>query len=89
LIKLRLKSCALSRFHVTFALILIKSLRISCVGLILFAATAWAAPSVLHGVVKDPNGRPVKGADIRIEAKDGSKLLKTVKTDIMFQTLCQ
>jgi hypothetical protein len=62
--------------------VFIKSLRIGCVGLILFAASAWAATSVLQGVVKDPNGRPVKGADIRIEAKDGSRLLKTVKTDV-------
>jgi|SRR6266487_996317 len=59
----------------------IKSLRIGCVGLILFAASAWAAPSVLEGVVKDPNGRPIKSADIRIQAKDGGKLFKTVKTD--------
>jgi hypothetical protein len=50
--------------------------------MVLFAASAWAATSVLQGVVKDPNGRPVKGADIRIEAKDGSRLLKTVKTDV-------
>jgi len=61
---------------------LIKLLRISCVGLVLFAASAWAATSILQGVVTDPSGRPVKGADIRIEAKDGSKLLKTVKTDV-------
>jgi hypothetical protein len=61
--------------------VFIKSLRIGCVGLIVFAATTWAAPSVLEGVVKDPNGRPIKGADIRIEAKDGGKLFKTVKTD--------
>jgi hypothetical protein len=60
----------------------IKSLRIGCAGLILFAASAWAATSVLQGVVKDLNGRPIKSADIRIEAKDGSKLLKTVKTDV-------
>ena len=61
---------------------LIKLLRISYVGLVLFAASAWAATSILQGVVTDPSGRPVKGADIRIEAKDGSKLLKTVKTDV-------
>ena len=61
---------------------LIKLLRISFVGLVLFAASAWAATSILQGVVTDPSGRPVKGADIRIEAKDGSKLLKTVKTDV-------
>ena len=63
-------------------LMLIKLLRISFVGLVLFAASAWAATSILQGVVTDPSGRPVKGADIRIEAKDGSKLLKTVKTDV-------
>src|SRR5882724_869707 len=62
-------------------LMLIKSLRIGCVGFILFAASTWAAPSVLQGVVTDLNGRPVKGADIRIEAKDSGKLFKTVKTD--------
>jgi len=62
--------------------VFIKSLRIGCVGLIVFAPTTWAAPSVLEGVVKDPNGQPIKSADIRIEAKDGSKLLKTVKTDV-------
>jgi len=63
--------------------VLIKLLRISFVGLVLFAASAWAATSILQGVVTDPSGRPVKGADIRIEAKDGSKLLKTVKkTDV-------
>lgn len=61
---------------------LIKLLRIICVGLVLFAASAWAASSALQGVVTDPSGRPVKGADIRIEAKDGSKLLKSVKTDV-------
>ena len=53
----------------------------TCVGLVLFSATLWAASSVLQGVVTDLNGRPVKGADIRIEAKDGGKLFKTVKTD--------
>jgi Carboxypeptidase regulatory-like domain len=60
----------------------IRLLRLGFIGMVLLAASAWAAPSVLQGVVKDPNGRPVKGADIRIEAKDGSKLFKTVKTDV-------
>jgi hypothetical protein len=49
--------------------------------LIVFTASAWAGNSVIQGIVKDPKGQPVKGADIRIEAKDGSKLFKTVKTD--------
>ena len=50
-------------------------------GLVLISGSAWAAISAIEGTVKDPKGQPVKGADIRIEAKDGSKLLKTVKTD--------
>ncbi|PYI88931.1 MAG: hypothetical protein DMF03_09080 [Verrucomicrobia bacterium] len=60
---------------------LIKSLRIGFVGMVLCIASAWAATSVLQGSVKDSRGRPIKGADVRIESKDGSKLLKTVKTD--------
>ena len=60
---------------------LIRSLRIGCVGLVLCISTAWAATSVLQGIVKDPQGHPIKGADVRIESRDGSKLLKTVKTD--------
>lgn len=59
----------------------IKSLRIGFVGLVLCAATAWAGPSAIQGVVKDAKGQAIKGADVRIESRDGSKLLKTVKTD--------
>jgi hypothetical protein len=56
------------------------SLQIGFVGLVLCVATAWAATSALQGIVKDPKGHPIKGADVRIESKDG-KLPKTVKTD--------
>jgi 5-hydroxyisourate hydrolase-like protein (transthyretin family) len=59
----------------------IKSLQIGFVGLVLCVASAWAGPSSIQGVVKDAKGQPIKGADVRIESKDGSKLLKTVKTD--------
>ena len=48
----------------------------------LFVASAWAASSVLEGIVKDPKGHPIEGADIRIETKNGGKLLTTVKTDV-------
>ena len=58
-----------------------KSLQIGFIGLILCAATAWAGPSAIQGVVKDPKGHAIKGADVRIESKDGKKLLQTVKTD--------
>lgn len=70
----------LTHLRVT-SVMFIKSLQIAFIGLVLLAASAWAAPSVLQGIVKDPKGQPIKGADVRIEAKDGGKLFKTVKTD--------
>src|SRR5947207_14082322 len=48
----------------------------------LVVASAWAASSVLQGIVKDAKGHPIEGADIRIETKNGGRLLTTVKTDV-------
>jgi hypothetical protein len=59
----------------------IKSLQIVFVGLVLSVATAWAGPSAIQGVVKDAKGQAIKGADVRIESRDGKELFKTVKTD--------
>ena len=59
----------------------IKSLRIGLMGFVLCAATAWAGPSAIRGVVKDAKGQAIKGADVRIESRDGKKVFKTVKTD--------
>jgi hypothetical protein len=61
---------------------LLKLVRIGFVGLMLVAASAWAASSVLEGIVKDAKGHPIEGADIRIEPKNGGRLLTTVKTDV-------
>jgi uncharacterized surface anchored protein len=58
-----------------------KSLRIGFIGLVLSVASAWAGGSAIQGVVKDTKGQAIKGADVRIESRDGSKLFKTVKTD--------
>jgi hypothetical protein len=58
-----------------------KSLQMGFVGLVLSVATAWAGPSSIQGVVKDAKGQAIKGADVRIETKDGNKLFNTVKTD--------
>jgi hypothetical protein len=63
-------------------MLLLKSLRIGLIGLILSTASAWATGSVLEGIVKDTKGRPIEGADIRIETKNGGRLLTTVKTDV-------
>jgi hypothetical protein len=62
-------------------MLLLKSLRIGFVGLMLVVASAWAASSVLEGIVKDAKGHPIEGADIRIETKNGGRFT-TVKTDV-------
>jgi len=47
----------------------------------LFITSASAASSLLEGIVKDANGHPIGGADIRIDARKSGRLLATVKTD--------
>ena len=54
-----------------------KSLILSLVGVLLVRFSVFAGTSVLEGVVKDATGRPIKGANVRIEAKNFSKILKT------------
>jgi hypothetical protein len=49
--------------------------------LLLVAFSAWAGTSALEGVVKDPAGHPIKGADVRIEARNGRNFSRIVKTD--------
>ena len=58
-----------------------KSLRIGLIWFVLCAATAWAGPSAIQGVVKDAKGQAIKGADVRVESKDGKQQFNTVKTD--------
>ena len=59
----------------------IKSLQIGLMGFFLCAAAAWAGPSSIQGVVKDAKGQPIRGADVRVESRDGKQLFNTVKTD--------
>src|SRR5437016_9568294 len=59
----------------------LKSCSISFVSLFLLAFSASAGTSAFDGVVKDPAGNPVKGADVRIEATNGSNFSRIVKTD--------
>ena len=66
---------------VTFPVMFIKSLQVGLIGFVLSVATAWAGPSAIQGVVKDAKGQAIKGADVRIESKDGKQLFKAVKTD--------
>ena len=59
----------------------IKSLQIGFVGLFFGIASAWAGSSSIQGIVKDAKGQPIKGADVRVESRDGKQLFNTVKTD--------
>jgi hypothetical protein len=61
--------------------IFIKSLQMGFIGLILSVASVWAGPSSIQGIVKDAKGQPRKGANVRIESRDGKQLFNTVKSD--------
>lgn len=67
----------------------IKSLQIGFIGLLLCVANAWAGPSSIQGIVKDAKGQPIRGADVRIESKDGKQLFNTVKTDVKGRYISQ
>ena len=60
---------------------LTKSLEMCFIGLVLSVATVLAGPSAIQGVVKDAKGQAIKGADVRIESRDGKQRFNTVKTD--------
>lgn len=59
----------------------IKSLQIGFVGLFLSVASAWAGAASIQGIVKDAKGQPIKGADVRVESRDGKQVFNTTKTD--------
>jgi Carboxypeptidase regulatory-like domain len=63
----------------------IKSLRLSAIALLVSAVAAWASapvgPARIQGIVTDSNKNPIAGAEVHIQAKDGSGLEKIVRTD--------
>jgi Carboxypeptidase regulatory-like domain len=61
--------------------IFIKSLQIGFMGLFLCVASVWAGPASIQGIVKNAKGQPIRGADVRVESRDGKQLFNTVKTD--------
>src|SRR5215831_12315761 len=63
-----------------------KSFRIAFAGLIVSAVATWASPipsgsARIQGVVRDSTSRPVAGAELHIEAKDGSGFYRVAHTD--------
>ena len=59
----------------------IKSLQIGLAGFLLCVVSAWAGPASIQGAVKDAKGQPIKGADVRVESRDGKHVFNMVKTD--------
>jgi len=63
---------------------IIKSLKVGILALLVSAVAAWASPTGparIQGVVKDSKNQPVAGAEVHIQAKDGSGLQKIIRTD--------
>lgn len=63
---------------------IIKSLKVGVLFLLVSAVATWASPTGparIQGIVKDSKGQPVAGAEVHIQAKDGSGLQKIVRTD--------
>ena len=46
-------------------------------------------PASIQGFVKDAKGEPIKGADVRIESRDGKQVLSTAKTDTQGRYISQ
>ena len=63
----------------------IKSLHVCFVTLLVSAVAGWASepvgPARIQGVVRDSASKPVAGAEVHIQAKDGSGLQKIVQTN--------
>jgi hypothetical protein len=62
-----------------------KSLYTSFVTILVSAVAAWASdpvgPARIQGIVRDSKSQPVAGAEVHIQAKDGSGLQKIARTD--------
>jgi Predicted outer membrane protein len=62
-----------------------KSLKLCFVTLLVSSVAGWAStpvgPARIQGIVKDSKGQAIAGAEVHIQAKDGSGLQKIVRTD--------
>ena len=66
---------------------LINSMRTTAICLLLWASAVWASADALEGTVNAPDGRPIKNAQVRIEAKN-AKFAKTITTDAKGHYFC-
>jgi len=64
-----------------------KSLSIGLIGLFAFSFNAWSGTPALEGIVRTPDGRPIRNAQLVIQAKSG-KFVKTTTTDAKGHYFC-
>ena len=83
------ESSSLHTVRVSSVDMLTKLLRMRIFGMMQCAANAWAGPASIQGIVKDATGKPIKGANVRIESRDGKQLFNTVKTDTQGRYISQ
>ena len=66
----------MSGFH-TPGFMLVRSTGIAIIGVFFLALSAHGEGLTVEGIVKDRAGRPIQGADVLIQTKDYSKVVKT------------
>ena len=59
------ENCSHPLLRVSSVDMLTKLLRMGIIGLMLCATNAWAGPASIQGIVKDAQGKPIKGADVQ------------------------
>lgn len=58
-----------------------KNMKTISILFVLLTSIAWAGTPSIQGTVKDVNGHPIKGAEVKIEAKSGKAVVIVLKTD--------
>ena len=58
-----------------------RATKLVVVAALICAGNLFGQTSAVEGFVKDPNGRPLGGADVRVEARNGASWSRHVKSD--------
>jgi hypothetical protein len=61
--------------------LVLRLIRLLALGAFFFPGNLFAGISAVEGTIKDTNRRPIGGADVRVEAKNGSTWNRLVKSD--------
>jgi hypothetical protein len=62
-------------------MVTLRRIVLQLVGLLLLSATAWAGTPGFQGDVKGPDGKPLKGVEVRIQPKGAKTFAGSAKTD--------